>query len=306
MNQHITNKSAAMLDLYFLLNNNKYVSLDFLLHRYNRSERSIHRYIEALEDFINASERALDDNAELSKINYLRHKGVYTLITPQVDDHTAGLLSMLIQIKSLTPYLSKETIEFIKSTYKTHNIKTHYVQSFLKDFEIDQEIFPVLLLEIQEIIMNQLRMSITYYDAEGDEIEERGLTPIRISYQYYHFYLHYYYKGEVKSLRLIDIIQVKQYGNKEAEKEFNTKSKLILEIDAEYYKTFKEENPVIKTEYGRTSNGNYKVAVNMTEEDVYFLCYRVFPRVKILEPIEYVECFKNKMKGLYMMYEDVE
>lgn len=306
MGQHFDNKSAAMLDLYFLLNNNKYVTLDYLMRRYNRTERSVLRYVKGLENFINASERELDEYADLSKIDYLRHKGAYTLVSPEVDDHTAALLSMLIQIKSLTPYLSKETIEFVKSTYKTHNIKQHYIHAFMKDFEMDQEVFPPHLLEIQEMINNNVKMSVTYYDEDGNEITERGITPIRISYQYYHFYLHYFYKGEVNTLKMIDIIQVKQYGKKEAERDFDTKSKLILEIDASYFQTFKEENPVIKREYLRLPNGNYKIAVNMTEEDVYFLCYRVFPRVKILEPVEYVSSFKNKMKGLYMMYEESE
>lgn len=41
MGQHFDNKSAAMLDLYFLLNNNKYVTLDYLMRRYNRTERSV-------------------------------------------------------------------------------------------------------------------------------------------------------------------------------------------------------------------------------------------------------------------------
>lgn len=63
---------------------------------------------------------------------------------------------------------------------------------------------------------------------------------------------------------------------------------------------------MIKPEYLRLPNGNYKIAVNMTEEDVYFLCYLVFPRVKILEPGEYVNSFKNKTKGLYMMNEKSE
>lgn len=304
MDVNLTKKNFALFDLYYLLVNRQSVLLEDLMVKYERDMRTIQRYIKDLELLIQYLERqqGFNDN-ELSRIVYSKKRRLYHLQMAKMSDHTSSLLGMLIQIKSLTPYLSKETIAFIKSTYTVNHVDQYVINQYLENFTTDNEQFPLDLLDLQVLIYERRKLSISYYDEAGEECVMRGISPIRISYQYYHYYLHFYYKNKVHDIKVIDIIDYSIYGEQLTKLEIEEKNPIIVELDKDYYQTFIQSNPTTK-KLGKLENGNFKAEIKMSEEDVYFICYRVAPLVKIISPIEYREAFKNKMKRIYDSYNE--
>ncbi|RXK17884.1 YafY family protein [Macrococcus sp. DPC7161] len=302
-----SNKTFSVLDLYYQFMNRKKITLSEIELKYDKDLRTIQRYIDMIEKFINHIESNQGVPKEkLTKIKFEKKESAYVLYSEHLSVDTAAVLSVLIQMKSLTPFIAPEAIQLFQ--YLSQRLNMHerlLINQMLNRFNKDTEKFPEDLVPIQDAIdkRHRLTMELDTSDESWTKKDKETLhrvQPVSIVYQYYHYYLIFHHKGEVKSCKIIDIITFKSYPSEI--KEIEITRPIVLEVTDDYYRSFKETYSMGKERFCPVE-GKRRFEVKMSREDAFFLCFRIPEKLKIVEPIEYVNLFKSDMQRILNQYE---
>ncbi|MGV2929277.1 hypothetical protein RW115_11820 [Macrococcus capreoli] len=297
------NKTYAVMDIFYQLMTNKKVSTEYMLSKYKKDSRTLQRYMAIVKAFIKQMERNIGIEEEnLSQIVYSKKDKVYYLDVKHISEEATVILSLLIQIKSLTPYLSIETKSFFEKLKKKEvSIREHHIiDHAIEYFEVVNEYIPEDLFEIQKIIDLNKKMNISFYDTEGHMKEIKRVKPLNIVYQYYNYYLIYEHKHKIKNMKIIDIIEYVAYQSDHFDGSIS-KDPIVLEIDRTHFDDFKKTYQICRERVNKI-NENKRVEINISREDAFYICYQSNGLVKIVEPTGLVEDYKNKLKLLLDQY----
>lgn len=183
-------KNQRILDIYLRLLNNREVNRKKLAQEYEVSERSIHRDISDLRNFllsINSFSKIIYDE----KINgYILENGDNQRLTNSeilavckiLLDSRAFLKTEMIRIidKLIKQCISKEN--YLKISKLVENEKFHYVELQHKKEFLNS------LWEIGEAIQKHLKMEMEYERIDKN-IVKRTILPVGIMFSEYYFYV---------------------------------------------------------------------------------------------------------------------
>ena len=183
-------KNQRILDIYLRLLNNREVNRKKLAQEYGVSERSIHRDISDLRNFLlstnNLSEIIYDDKTN----GYLLHNEDNQKLTNSeilavckiLLDSRAFLKSQMTSIidKLIKHCIPKES--YLKVSKLIENEKFHYMELQHKKEFLEN------LWEIGEAVQKHLKMEIEYEKVDKS-IVKRTILPIGIMFSEYYFYV---------------------------------------------------------------------------------------------------------------------
>ena len=183
-------KNQRILDIYLRLLNNREVNRKKLAQEYGVSERSIHRDISDLRNFLlstnNLSEIIYDDKTN----GYLLHNEDNQKLTNSeilavckiLLDSRAFLKSEMTSIidKLIKQCIPKES--YLKVSKLIENEKFHYMELQHKKEFLEN------LWEIGEAVQKHLKMEIEYEKVDKS-IVKRTILPIGIMFSEYYFYV---------------------------------------------------------------------------------------------------------------------
>lgn len=183
-------KNQRMLDIYLRLLNNKEVNRKKLAQEYEVSERSIHRDISDLRNFListnNLSEIVYDDktngyilkNEDNQKLTNSEILAVCKILLDSrafVKTEMVGIIDKLI--KQCVPKDSYLKVSKLVENEKFHYIELQHKKEFLGS-----------LWEIGEAVQNHFKMKITY-ERMDKALVERTILPVGIMFSEYYFYV---------------------------------------------------------------------------------------------------------------------
>lgn len=183
-------KNQRILDIYLRLLNNREVNRKKLAQEYGVSERSIHRDISDLRNFLlstnNLSEIIYDDKTN----GYLLHNEDNQKLTNSeilavckiLLDSRAFLKSEMTSIidKLIKQCIPKES--YLKVSKLIENEKFHYIELQHKKEFLEN------LWEIGEAVQKHLKMEIEY-EKTDKSIVKRTILPVGIMFSEYYFYV---------------------------------------------------------------------------------------------------------------------
>lgn len=183
-------KNQRILDIYLRLLNNREVNRKKLAQEYGVSERSIHRDISDLRNFLlstnNLSEIIYDDKTN----GYILHNEDNQKLTNSeilavckiLLDSRAFLKSEMTSIidKLIKQCIPKES--YLKVSKLIENEKFHYIELQHKKEFLEN------LWEIGEAVQKHLKMEIEY-EKTDKSIVKRTILPVGIMFSEYYFYV---------------------------------------------------------------------------------------------------------------------
>lgn len=183
-------KNQRILDIYLRLLDNKEVNIKKLSQKYQVSERSIHRDISDLRNFILSTDNINEIIFDSDTNNYVfKNKNSQKLSNNEalavckiLLDSRTFLKEEMIKIidKLLKQYILKN--DYSKVSKLIENEKYHYLELQNKNSFID------ILWEIGESIQNQLKVEIEYTKLKNENVK-RTIYPVVIMFSEYYFYL---------------------------------------------------------------------------------------------------------------------
>ena len=183
-------KNQRILDIYLRLLNNKEVNRKKLAFEYGVSERSIHRDISDLRNFListnNLSEIIYDDkingyilkNEDNQKLTNSEILAVCKILLDSrafLKDEMSGIIDKLI--KQCIPRES-----YLKVSKLVENEKFHYIELNHKKRFLDR------LWEIGEAVQKHLKIEIEYVRID-ETVVKRKILPVGIMFSEYYFYV---------------------------------------------------------------------------------------------------------------------
>ena len=183
-------KNQRILHIYLRLLDNKEVNIKKLSQKYQVSERSIHRDISDLRNFILSTDNINEIIFDSDTNNYVfKNKNSQKLSNNEalavckiLLDSRTFLKEEMIKIidKLLKQYILKN--DYSKVSKLIENEKYHYLELQNKNSFID------ILWEIGESIQNQLKVEIEYTKLKNENVK-RTIYPVVIMFSEYYFYL---------------------------------------------------------------------------------------------------------------------
>lgn len=183
-------KNQRILDIYLRLLDNKEVNIKKLSQKYQVSERSIHRDISDLRNFILSTDNINEIIFDSDTNNYVfKNKNSQKLSNNEalavckiLLDSRAFLKEEMIKIidKLLKQCILKN--DYSKVSKLIENEKYYYLELQNKNSFID------ILWEIGESIQNQLKVEIEYTKLKNENVK-RIICPVGIMFSEYYFYL---------------------------------------------------------------------------------------------------------------------
>lgn len=183
-------KNQRILDIYLRLLDNKEVNIKKLSQKYQVSERSIHRDISDLRNFILSTDNINEIIFDSDTNNYVfKNKNSQKLSNNEalavckiLLDSRAFLKEKMIKIidKLLKQCILKN--DYSKVSKLIENEKYYYLELQNKNSFID------ILWEIGESIQNQLKVEIEYTKLKNENVK-RIICPVGIMFSKYYFYL---------------------------------------------------------------------------------------------------------------------
>lgn len=183
-------KNQRILDIYLRLLNNKEVNRKKLAFEYGVSERSIHRDISDLRNFListnNLSEIIYDDkingyilkNEDNQKLTNSEILAVCKILLDSrafLKDEMSGIIDKLI--KQCIPRES-----YLKVSKLVENEKFHYIELNHKKRFLDR------LWEIGEAVQKHLKIEMEYVRID-ETVVKRKILPVGIMFSEYYFYV---------------------------------------------------------------------------------------------------------------------
>lgn len=183
-------KNQRVLDIYLRLLNNREVNRKKLALEYQVSERSIHRDISDLRNFListnNSAEIIYDDKSNsyvlVNEDNQKLNNSEILAVCKILLDSRAFLKDEMITIinKLMRQYIPIEN--YTKVSKLVENEKFHYMELCHKKSFINN------IWEIGEAVQNQLKIEVEYKKMDK-KVVKRVIQPVGIMFSEYYFYL---------------------------------------------------------------------------------------------------------------------
>lgn len=305
-------KKSNILHIHKKIVLEKFIPVSYLNEHFDKSQRTYQRYMKEVEKVIHDTERVLGIGEEhLSKITYSDEEKGFILKSINNKQDSRELIALMIQLKSITPFISSNVIQYFSSAIsKIDKEDQPMLLDYLDQFQIDGEATPEGLLDLQQFIYEGKRISIEYYDDDGEISIKNEIKPLYLIYQFYHHNLVYIENDSIKQIKVVDIIDWQGKPFEQDENNYDdvctddSKDLIVtrLRIENGFYEGFKRTFPIIK-EVSITDQ--YAVVdVNIAFEDIFFICCWAAPRVQIIEPNYVIELFNNRVKLINQIHHD--
>lgn len=195
-------KNQRILDIYLRLLNNQEVNRRKLALEYQISERTVHRDISDLRNFLlstNASAEIIYDDKNNSYILYnednqkLSNSEILAVCKILLDSRAflktemEGIINKLI--KQCVPKESYLKVSKLVENEKYHYIELQHKKSYLND-----------LWKLGEAIQHQFKVEVEYTKVTKKEVK-RVIQPVGLMFSEYYFYLLAYINDESKELK---------------------------------------------------------------------------------------------------------
>ena len=183
-------KNQRMLDIYLRLLNNKEVNRKKLAQEYEVSERSIHRDISDLRNFListnNSAEIIYDDKSNsyvlVNEDNQKLNNSEILAVCKILLDSRAFLKDEMITIINKLMRQCIPIENYTKVSKLVENEKFHYMELCHKKSFINN------IWEIGEAVQNQLKIEVEYKRMDK-KVVKRVIQPVGIMFSEYYFYL---------------------------------------------------------------------------------------------------------------------
>ena len=183
-------KNQRILDIYLRLLNNRDVNRKNLAQEYEVSERSIHRDISDLRNFLvstsNPAEIVYDDKSNSYKLynedNQKLNNSEILAVCKILLDSRAFLKEEMITIinklmKQCIPIENYTKVSKLVENEKFHYIELQHKKSFINN-----------IWEIGEAIQNHYKMEVNYIRMDK-KVVKRKIQPVGLMFSEYYFYL---------------------------------------------------------------------------------------------------------------------
>ncbi len=291
------NRTERILYIFLKLINGKTITVQEFVEQTGKGAKTLQRDVKDMNLFFYESDEWHATNTQI------KHKRGSESTYYYLDNYTFtydsyAVLGVLLQIKSLTPYLHTNVIKLFEKLKQGSRIEdANTIQDVINHFKPREgEVLPgKQLMTIQTAIREGVLIDVTFTDQSKSTI-----VPHSLIYMNYNYWLTY---EENDSLKSVDVRKIDQVEFTDLQfKQCYARDVVTLEVHKDIKSSLCEIYTVID-ERPSSHNDYLIIDLAVTELDAYYIAYQHTPHVRILGPAKYINGFLDRMKDIIAHYE---
>lgn len=268
------NRTERILYIFLKLINGKTITVQEFVEQTGKGAKTLQRDVKDMNLFFYESD---EWHATDTEIKHKRgSEGTYYYLDNYTFTYDSyAVLGVLLQIKSLTPYLHTNVIKLFEKLKQGSRIEDANT--------------------IQTAIREGVLIDVTFTDQSKSTI-----VPHSLIYMNYNYWLTY---EENDSLKSVDVRKIDQVEFTDLQfKQCYARDVVTLEVHKDIKSSLCEIYTVID-ERPSSHNDYLIIDLAVTELDAYYIAYQHTPHVRILGPAKYINGFLDRMKEIIAHYE---